>query len=72
MTPTKKTQVPQAVKSVTTGVTNAPRNLRVAEDCDGGCKQWQLADIQAGLQEADNGEFATAEEVRAVFAKYGH
>jgi predicted transcriptional regulator len=35
-------------------------------------EQWQIADIQAGLQEADQGEFATAEEVRAVFAKYGH
>lgn len=35
-------------------------------------EQWQIADIQAGLQEADRGEFATAEEVRAMFAKYGH
>ena len=35
-------------------------------------EQWQIADIQAGLQEADRGEFATAEEVRAVYAKYGH
>lgn len=35
-------------------------------------EQWQIADIQAGLQEADRGEFATANEVSAVFAKYGH
>jgi predicted transcriptional regulator len=35
-------------------------------------EQWQIADIQAGLQEADQGEFATADEVRAVYAKYGH
>jgi predicted transcriptional regulator len=35
-------------------------------------EQWQIADVQAGLQEADQGEFATAEEVRAVYAKYGH
>ncbi len=35
-------------------------------------EQWQIADIQAGLQEADRGEFASSEEVRAVFAKYGH
>ena len=34
--------------------------------------QGQIADIQAGLHEADQGEFATAEEVCAVFAKYGH
>lgn len=35
-------------------------------------EQWQIADIQDGLREADRGEFATAEEVRAVYAKYGH
>jgi predicted transcriptional regulator len=35
-------------------------------------EQWQIADIQAGLQEADRGEFATAQEVSAVYAKYGH
>ena len=35
-------------------------------------EQWQIADVQDGLQEADQGEFATAEEVRAVYAKYGH
>jgi predicted transcriptional regulator len=35
-------------------------------------EQWQIADIQAGLQEADQGDFASAEEVRAVYAKYGH
>ena len=35
-------------------------------------EQWQIADVQAGLQEADQGEFATEEEVRAVYAKYGH
>ena len=39
---------------------------------DVGQEQWQIADIQAGLQEADPGEFATAAEVGAVFAKYGH
>lgn len=31
---------------------------------------WQVQDIQAGLQEADNDEFATAEEVNNFFAKY--
>jgi predicted transcriptional regulator len=35
-------------------------------------EQWQIADIQAGLQEADRGEFASAAEVAAVYAKYGH
>ncbi len=35
-------------------------------------QQGQIADIQAGLHEADQGQFATVEEVRAVFAKYGH
>jgi len=37
-----------------------------------GQEQWQISDIQAGLQEADRGEFASADEVSAVFAKYGH
>ena len=35
-------------------------------------EQWQITDTQAGLDEADRGEFATAQEVRAVYAKYGH
>jgi predicted transcriptional regulator len=35
-------------------------------------EQWQIADIQAGLQEADRGDFATVDEVNTVFAKYGH
>jgi len=70
MTPTKKALVPQAVKSVTAGVTNAPQYQRVFKHCDVDCEQWQIADIQAGLREADLGEFASAEEVRAVFAKY--
>jgi len=35
-------------------------------------EQWQIADIQTGLQEADRGEFATAQEVSAVYAKYGY
>jgi len=35
-------------------------------------ESWQVADIQAGLQEADRGEFASADDVAAVFAKYGH
>lgn len=31
---------------------------------------WQLADIEAGLREAKNGDFATDAEVAATFAKY--
>ena len=34
--------------------------------------QGQIADILAGLHEADQGEFATVEEVCAVFAQYEH
>jgi predicted transcriptional regulator len=33
-------------------------------------EQWQLADIEAGLREADRGEFATEAEVAATIAKY--
>ena len=61
-----------AAKSVSTDVINAPQRRAMLNNCDVGSEQWQIADIQAGLQEANNGEFASAEEVRAVFAKYGH
>lgn len=32
---------------------------------------WQMADIQAGVEEADRGDFATDAEVTAFFAKNG-
>ena len=31
---------------------------------------WHIQDIQDGIAEADRGEFASSEEVSAVFAKY--
>ncbi|GAA6621948.1 CopG family ribbon-helix-helix protein [Scytonema sp. NUACC26] len=31
--------------------------------------QWQIAEIKAGVAEADAGDYATDEEVQAVFAK---
>ena len=31
---------------------------------------WQIARIKEGIAEADRGEFATPDEVEAVFAKY--
>lgn len=33
-------------------------------------EQWQLADIEAGLREADAGDFATEGEMEALRAKY--
>ena len=33
-------------------------------------ERWQLADVEAGPREADAGDFATDEEVDAVFNKY--
>ena len=33
-------------------------------------EEWQLAEIEAGLAEADRGEFASAESLAAVVAKY--
>jgi len=32
---------------------------------------WQVQDIEAGLAEADRGEFASDAEVAAVFARHG-
>lgn len=34
--------------------------------------QWQIAQIKAGLAEADAGEFATDEEVQSVFTRLTH
>ena len=34
-------------------------------------ESWQLADIEAGLREAEAGEFASEAEVKAVFARHG-
>ena len=33
-------------------------------------EEWQLADIEAGIREADKGDFATDAEVAATIAKY--
>lgn len=33
-------------------------------------ERWQLADIEAGLREADSNDFATEEEVAATFDKH--
>ncbi len=33
-------------------------------------ERWQLADIEAGLREADAGDFATDEDMEAMRAKY--
>ena len=34
-------------------------------------ESWQIRDIQEGIEEADAGEFASDQQVKAVFAKYG-
>ena len=34
-------------------------------------ESWQIRDIHEGIKEADAGEFATDNQVEAVFAKYG-
>lgn len=33
-------------------------------------EEWQLAEIEAGLAEADRGDFASSEDVAGVLAKY--
>lgn len=33
-------------------------------------QEWQIREIEAGLREADAGEFASDEEVEAIFAKW--
>ena len=34
-------------------------------------ESWQIRDIHEGVAEADAGEFATEDQVKAVFEKYG-
>lgn len=34
-------------------------------------ESWQIRDIHEGIQEAEAGEFATDDQVKAVFSKYG-
>lgn len=34
-------------------------------------EEWQLAEIESGLAEADRGDFASNEEVISVLARYG-
>ena len=34
-------------------------------------ESWQIRDIHEGIREADAGEFATEDQVKAVFAKHG-
>jgi len=34
-------------------------------------ESWQIRDIREGIKEADGGEFATDDQVKAVFSKYG-
>ena len=33
-------------------------------------QEWQIAEIEAGLADIERGDFASPEEVAAVFAKY--
>jgi len=44
-----------------------PRQARVDIEAR---KRWQLADIEAGLQEAEQGDFASDADVAATIAKF--
>ena len=33
---------------------------------------WQITEVNAGIEEADRGEFATEADMKAIFAKYGN
>ena len=33
-------------------------------------QEWQIAEVEAGVRQADAGEFASTDEVAAVFAKW--
>lgn len=63
-----KTKLEQVAKSV-----ERPRSWVVQRALEQyvETEAWQIEDIKASLREADAGEFATQEEVDAVFAKWG-
>jgi RHH-type rel operon transcriptional repressor/antitoxin RelB len=33
-------------------------------------QSWQIAEVQAGIEEANRGEFASDEQMRTIFEKY--
>lgn len=35
-------------------------------------QSWQIAEVTAGISEADRGEFATSTEIQSIFAKYAN
>lgn len=45
-------------------------NSRISGEILMARKEWQLAEIEAGLSEADRGDFASDAEVAGVIAKY--
>jgi predicted transcriptional regulator len=49
-----------------------PRSYLAAQAIDDylAREEWQIAEIEAGLAEADRGDFATPEELARVVAKY--
>lgn len=49
-----------------------PRSYLAAQAIDDylAREEWQIAEIEAGLAEADRGEFASADELAQVVAKY--
>ena len=51
----------KTLETISPGVTQTPYVLTIEEE----------ADLDASLAEAERGEFATDEEVRAVWAKHG-
>ncbi len=48
-----------------------PLNAHPTGALDNTVEDWQVADIRQALQEADQGLFATQDEVKATFAKFG-
>jgi predicted transcriptional regulator len=55
-----------------TRVTGRTKSFLAVEALDAYIDQqtWQIAEVRAGLEEASRGEFATDQEMQAIFAKY--
>ena len=57
-----------------TKATGRSKSFLTVEALDAYLEQqsWQIAEVNAGLAEADRGEFASDKEMKAIFAKYAN
>jgi RHH-type transcriptional regulator, rel operon repressor / antitoxin RelB len=68
-------RIPESVHSKLSQLTEATgrsKSFLAVEALEGYLAQqaWQIAEVKAGIKEADQGDFASDDEVNAIFAKH--